>query len=181
MRKLVVHTLLSADGVAESPEQFIFDFDDEMQAHLNDVIGTQDAVLLGRRMHDEWANYWPTSDREPFATFINGTPKYVATSTPLQTPWTSTTAIEGSVPEFVRDLKARAGGDIGVHGSIELARSLIEGGLVDELRLVIAPTVVGQGRRLFGGEQEMRRLELLRGVGTSSGALLVDYRVRNDA
>jgi len=177
MRKLVGYTLLSADGVAESPEQFLLDFDDELQEHLNGVIDTQDAVLLGRRMHDEWADFWPASDVEPFASFINSTRKYVATSTPLQARWTMATVMEGSVPEFVCDLKAQAGGDIGVHGSIELTRSLFEAGLVDELRLVIAPAVAGHGRRLFGDGQDLRRLQLLRGATTSSGALIVDYRV----
>jgi dihydrofolate reductase len=177
MRKLVSYMLLSADGVAETPDQFLFDFDDELQEHLNEVIETQDAVLLGRRMYDAWAEFWPTSDIEPFATFINSTQKYVATSTPLQAQWAKAAAMEGSVPEFVRDLKAQAGGDIGVHGSIELTRFLFEAGLVDELRLVIAPAVAGNGRRLFGDGQQLRKLELLRGASTPSGALVVDYRV----
>jgi dihydrofolate reductase len=169
--------LLSADGVAEAPDQFLLDFDDELQEHLNEVIETQDAVLLGRRMYDEWAEFWPASDIEPFATFINTTQKYVATSSPLQAEWAKSTAMEGSVPEFVRDLKAQAGGDIGVHGSIELTHFLFEAGLVDELRLVIAPAVAGNGRRLFGDGHDIRRLELLRCASTSSGALVVDYRV----
>jgi dihydrofolate reductase len=177
MRKVVSYMLLSADGVAESPDQYLLDFDDELQEHLNEVIEAQDAVLLGRRMHDEWARFWPESDIEPFATFINSTTKFVATSTPLQAQWTKATAIEGSVPEFVRDLKTQAGGDIGLHGSIELTRSLFEADLVDELRLVIAPAVAGHGRRLFGDRQDMRRLSLLRGATTSSGALIADYRV----
>jgi dihydrofolate reductase len=177
MRKVVAYALLSADGVAESPEQFLLDFDDELQEHLNGVIATQDVVLLGRRMHDEWANFWPTSDIEPFATFINSIQKYVATSTPLHSEWTKATAIEGPVPDFVRDLKAQTGGDIGVHGSIDLTRSLFEADLVDELRLVIAPAVAGHGRRLFGDGHDLRRLELLRGAATSSGALIADYRV----
>jgi dihydrofolate reductase len=177
MRKLVSYTLLSADGVAEAPEQFLLEFDDDLQENLNGVIETQDAVLLGRRMHDEWANFWPSSDIEPFATFINRTPKYVATSTPLQAPWTQATVMEGSVLQFVRDLKAQSGGDIGVHGSIKLTRSLFEAGLIDELRMVIAPAVAGHGRRLFGGGQDLRKLQLLRGATTSSGALIVDYRV----
>jgi dihydrofolate reductase len=177
MRKLVSYTLLSADGVAESPEQFLFDFDDDLQEHLNGVIETQDAVLLGRRMHDEWADFWPASDIEPFATFINSTPKYVATSTPLQAQWSKATVMEGSVPHFVHGLKAQAGGDIGIHGSIQLTRSLFEAGLIDELRLVIAPAVAGHGRRLFGDGQDLRKLQLLRGATTSSGALIVDYRV----
>jgi dihydrofolate reductase len=177
MRKLVSYMLLSADGVAEAPDQFLLDFDDELQEHLNEVIETQDAVLLGRRMYDEWAEFWPASDIEPFATFINSTQKYVATSSPLQADWSKATAMEGSVPEFVRDLKEQAGGDIGVHGSIELTRFLFEAGLVDELCLVIAPAVAGHGRRLFGDGQDLRKLQLLRGTSTSSGALVVDYRV----
>ena len=176
MRKLVAYTLLSADGVAESPDQFLLDFDDELQANLNSVIETQDAVLLGRRTHDEWADFWPASDIEPFATFINTTQKYVATSTPLQAQWPMTTVMAGPVQEFVRDLKAQTGGAIGAHGSIELTRSLLAAGLVDELRLVIAPAVAGHGRRLLGDGQA-RKLQLVRGATTSSGALMVDYRV----
>jgi dihydrofolate reductase len=177
MRKLVGYTLLSAYGVAESPEQFLLDFDQQLQEHLADVLETQDSVLLGRRTHDEWADFWPASDIEPFATFINSTPKYVATSTPLQSQWTGATVMEGSVPEFVRDLKVQMGGDIGVHGSIQLTRSLFEAGLVDELRLIIALALAGQGRKLCGDGQDSRRLQLLRAANTTSGALIVHYGV----
>ncbi len=177
MRKLVLYTLLSVDGVAESPDRFVLEFDEEMHANLGRVIEAQDTVLLGRRTYDEWAEYWPTSDQEPFASFINGARKYVVTSTQPQTPWDNTAVVHGSLREFVRDLKEQPGADIGVHGSIELARSLFELGLVDELRLVVAPVVVGGGRRLFDGKDDLRKLELLRSVGTPSGALLVDYRV----
>ncbi|MGH3333997.1 MAG: dihydrofolate reductase family protein [Nocardioidaceae bacterium] len=177
MRKLVLYTLLSVDGVAESPDRFVLEFDEEMYANLGRVIEAQDTVLLGRRTYDEWAEYWPTSDQEPFASFINGARKYVVTSTQPQTSWDNTTVVYGSPREFVRDLKEQPGADIGVHGSIELARSLFEFGLVDELRLVVAPAVVGGGRRLFDGKGDLRKLELLRSVGTPSGALLVDYRV----
>ncbi len=179
MRKLVLYTLLSVDGVAESPDRYIFAFDGEMYANLSRVIAAQDAVLLGRRTYDEWADYWPTSDDEPFASFINGAQKYVVSSTQPQTPWENTTVVDGSVVGFVRDLKEQPGDDIGVHGSIELARSLFRSGLVDELRLVIAPAVAGVGRRLFEGKDEPRKLELLRSVGTPSGAVLVNYRVLN--
>lgn len=176
MRKVVAYTLLSVDGVAESPELFVEDFDAEMDAHLADVIRKQDAVLLGRRMHDEWARFWPTSDIEPFAGFINTVTKYVATSTPLQDSWSAATAVQGPVGDFVRDLRGRDGGDIGVHGSIELTRSLLGSGLVDELRLVVAPVVAGAGRRLLS-DVARHRLQLVSSVSTSSGALLLDYRV----
>ena len=89
MRKVVAYMLVSVDGVAEAPEQFLFDFDEVMEANLGDVIGTQDTVLLGRHMYDEWSTYWPTSDDQPFADFINTVQKYVATSTPLTTHWTN--------------------------------------------------------------------------------------------
>ncbi|MQA85110.1 MAG: dihydrofolate reductase [Streptosporangiales bacterium] len=177
MRKLVLYTLLSLDGVAESPDRYVFDFDDEMYANLTRVIEAQDAVLLGRRTYDDWASYWPTSNDEPFAGFINGVHKYVVTSTQPATLWTNTTVVTDAVPQFVRDLKEQPGGDIGVHGSIRLARSLIGSGLADELRLVIAPALAGGGRKLFKDEDNLRKLELLRAVGTPSGALLVDYRV----
>src|SRR5689334_24749397 len=113
-----------------------------MQANLAAVIGAQDTVLLGRESYDEWSKFWPTSDVEPFATFINGVQKYVATSKPLTNDWTNASTIDGSVAEFVRDLKTQTGGDIGVHASLSLARSLVADGVVDELQLVIAQMIV---------------------------------------
>ncbi len=177
LRKVVVYTLVSVDGVAEAPEQFVRDFDKVMEANLTEVIEAQDVVLLGRVMYDEWANYWPSSDDQPFADFINGVRKYVATSTPLTTKWTNAEAVQGPVGDFVRDLRSGEGGEIGVHGSISLVQSLLAAGLVDELHLVIAPSVVGSGRRIFGNELTDRRLELLRSAGTPTGSVLVAYRV----
>ncbi len=110
-----MYELLSLDGVAERPDSFFTEWDDAMDANLAAVIGTQDAVILGRRIYDEWAEYWPPSETEPFATFINGVAKYVATSSPLNREWANSTVIEGGLVEFVQDLKDRPGGDIGVH------------------------------------------------------------------
>ena len=177
MRKLVVYSLLSADGVVESPDRYVFDFDEAMHANLGDVIGTQDAVLLGRRTYDEWAPYWPTAEHQPFAGFINDVRKYVFTSTEPEVPWSNTTVVREDAEKFVADLKAQPGGDIGVHGSIRLTWSLLAAGLVDRLRLVVSPTLAGSGRRLFEDDQ-VRRLDLLRVVKTPTGAMLVDYDVR---
>jgi dihydrofolate reductase len=80
VRKIVVYELLSLDGVAEDPDTFFTDWDEAMDANLAAVIATQDAVILGRRSYDEWARFWPSSQIQPFATFINGVTKYVATS-----------------------------------------------------------------------------------------------------
>jgi len=176
MRKVVAYELVSVDGVAEAPETFLFEFDEVMEANLGEVIATQDTVLLGRRMYDEWSRHWPTSDDQPFADFINAVQKYVATSTPLSTSWTNAEPIEGSVDAFVRELASGEGGDIGVHGSITLTRSLLAAGLVDELRLLVAPHLAGGGRRLFA-DDVVRSLDLVRSVSSPSGSLLVHYEV----
>jgi dihydrofolate reductase len=171
----VVYELLSLDGVAEDPDAFITAWDDAMDANLAEVIAPQDAVILGRRSYDEWARYWPASEVEPFATFINGVAKFVATSTPLDRDWSGASAIEGELVGFVRDLKDRPGGDIGVHASISVARTLLAAGVVDELRLVVAPAVAGSGRRLLDGLPPMR-LRTRRSDLTPTGHLVLDYR-----
>ena len=176
MRKVVAYELLSLDGVAEAPDAFITSWDDEMDANLAEVIAGQDSVILGRRSYDEWAGYWPGSDVEPFATFINGVAKHVATSRPLDPAWTNATVIDGDLVGFVRDLKHGPGGDIGVHASLSVVQALLGAGVVDVLRLVIAPTIACTGRRLFDGLPTVR-LEPIRGRTSPSGHLLVDYRV----
>ena len=179
MRKVVVYMLVSVDGVAQDPETFLFHFDETMEANLAEVIGTQDIVLLGRRMYDEWSNYWPKSDDQPFADFINNVHKYVATASPLANEWTRAEPVQGPVDHFVRELKAGQGGDIGVHGSISLAQYLLAQGLVDELRLLVAPRVVGTGRRFFEDDVAYS-LELIQSVGSPSGSLLIHYNVIAD-
>ena len=161
MRKVVAYELLSLDGVAEKPDGFFADWDDAMEANLGAVIAAQDSVILGRRSYEEWAEFWPGSDIEPFATFINGVAKYVATSTPLDRKWANTTVVDGDLVEFVRDLRNQPGADIGVHASISVAQALLAAGVVDELRLVIAPTIAGSGRRLLDGLPAIR-LESIR-------------------
>src|SRR5206468_2423250 len=153
-------------------------FDDEMGAALGKMLEQQDAVLLGRVTFREWAGYWPTSTDEPFASWINSTPKYVA-STTLDSvdDWANSTLIRGSVAEFVANLKRQKGGTIGTAGSPTLVRRLIEHGLVDELTLMISPVVAGGGRaRLFPEDSPLRAFELVEAQPTSSGALIATYR-----
>ena len=176
MRKIVVYELLSLDGVAEAPDKFFTDWDDAMEANLAAVIATQDAVILGRRSYTEWAQFWPTSQIQPFAAFINGVTKHVVTSTPLDRNWANAGVLEGGLVEFVRDLKQQRGGDIGVHASISVAQALLAAGVVDELRLVIAPRIAGRGRRLLNGLPSIQ-LESVRSKISPTGYLLVDYRV----
>ena len=176
MRKVVLYELVSLDGVAEAPDTFFLEWDEAMDANLAAVIATQDAVVLGRRSYDEWSAFWPGSEIEPFASFINVVAKYVASSTPLERQWRNTTAIDGGLLDFVQDLKNSSGGDIGVHASISVAQALLAAGAVDEVRLVVAPAIVGRGRRLWDGLPPIR-LDVLRSAMSPSGYLLADYRI----
>jgi dihydrofolate reductase len=176
-RKVVVYEFMTLDGVAENIAGFFTEWDDdEVDAAGAAVIATEDAVILGRRSYDEWAPFWPGSEIEPFATFINTVPKYVATSSPLDSDWANASAIDGELVEFVQDLKSRPGGDIGVHASISVAQTLLAAGVVDELRLVVAPTIAGTGRKLLDGLPPIR-LESIRGVISPMGYPILDYRV----
>lgn len=187
MRKIVQYTLTSLDGAVEDPRRYFPDSAttvagpptfDSLAADLEtEMIATQDAVLLGRTTFDEWSRYWPTSDEQPFADFINGVRKYVVTSTPLASEWANAEAVTGPLADIVRDLKACSGGDIGVHASITLARSLLAAGLVDELHLAVGPVLDPEGPRLFEGLDDLRRLHLIRATPTPGGTVWMTYRV----
>jgi dihydrofolate reductase len=176
VRKVVAGGFMSLDGVAEQPNEFVTDWDETVDGNTGRVIATQDTVLLGHRTYDDWSAFWPNSDIEPFATFINGVDKFVASSTTLDTTWANTSVIQGDLAEFVAGMKQQPGGDIGVHGSIALTQSLLEVGLVDELRLCVAPVLHMRGRKLFD-KGLPKKLELTRHVVTESGYLLLDFRV----
>lgn len=187
MRKVVLYTLTSLDGAVDDPNRYFPgadsavagppEFDPLMVDLEARLIGNQDAVLLGRNMFDAWSQYWPTSDEQPFADFINGVKKYVVTSRPLTNSWGDAEAVVGPVADVVRDLKARPGSDIGVHGSIELAQSLLAAGLIDELHLLIGPVLDPTGRRLFEHLDTPRRLELRSATPTPSGSVWLAYRL----
>ena len=173
VRKIIVYELLSLDGVAEDPQ---FDWDDTMGENLISIIETQDTVILGHRTYNEWAEFWPESGLEPFASFINGVMKYVVASTELDRTWSNTTIVKGDMIEFVSKLKSEPGSDIGVHGSISVARSLLAAGVVDELKLVVMPKILGQGNRLLEDLPAIS-LEPIRSKISPGGYLLVDYRI----
>jgi dihydrofolate reductase len=177
MRKVVLYQLMSLDGVAEEPGNWMFGADNAMYANLATVIGAQTDVLLGRGTYDYWSGYWPSADDEPFASFINGTTKHVFTSTKPDVDWPNSTYVDGPAEEYVAELKQGNGGDIGIHGSIRLAQSLIAAGLVDELRLVVSPALADGGREGLNGIAGTQRWELLDSATTSDGQLLLGYRL----
>ena len=149
MRKVVAYELLSLDGVAEQPQEFVTDFDEVMRENLGRVIAAQDAVLLGRRTYDDWAAILADSDIEPFASFINGVEKFVVTSTPPEPQWAETAVVEGSLADFVTDLKRQSGGDIGVHGSISRDPVAARGGPGRRTPTCHRACVHMHGRKLF--------------------------------
>jgi dihydrofolate reductase len=168
----------SLDGVVEAPDQWQPAFDEEMGAALQRMLDQQDAVLLGRVTFTEWSGYWPTSTDEPFASWINNMPKYVASTTlDAVDQWPNSALIKGPVADFVDELRQQDGGTIGTAGSPSLVRSLIAAGLLDELTLMISPVVAGGGhKRLFAADGPLTRFELIHAQPTSSGALIVTYR-----
>jgi dihydrofolate reductase len=183
---IVLYTLVSLDGATEDPHRYFPEtgdkhgapiFDEELTRLEGEMLARQGAVLLGRRTYDEWSRYWPTSDEQPFADFINAVPKYVVTSTPLTGDWTNAQAATGPLDEVVADVKARADGDVGVHASITLAKSLLAKDLIDELCLAVGRVIDPQGPRLFDALPERRELELIEARPTSSGSLWLRYKL----
>lgn len=177
MRKVYAGLFSSVDGVVESPDQWQQAFDDEMGAELATMLDEQDTVLLGRVTYSEWATYWPTSTDEPFASWINSIPKFVASTTLDTVDWSNTTLITGSVIDFVKELRAQPGGTIGVAGSLTLVRSLLDHGLLDELTLMTSPVIAGSGlRKLFADDAQQTSLQLVDAKPTSTGTVIATYR-----
>ncbi len=178
MRSVVLYHLQSLDGVGEEPGDWMDDSGLQIFENLGSIIEGQDDILLGRGTYDYWVDFWPDADIEPFASFINATPKHVFTSRPLTGEWENAIAVGEPAIDYVAKLKRGGGGDIGIHGSIGLSRSLLEADLVDELRLVVAPAVASEGRRIFTGQDGggLRKLELRGNAVSDGGSLLLWYR-----
>ena len=182
MRRVVAFVLSSLDGAVDHPARYFPGEYDATMARLEaDLISSQDTVLLGRGMYDEWSRHWPTSDEQPFADFVNSVPKVVVSSSPLTPSAWDAERVSGPLDSVVADLRARPGdGDVGVHGSIRLVQSLLAADLLDELQLVVAPVVDPLGRRLFDGFPGLRRLDLASATPTESGALWLVLRPARD-
>ena len=148
-------------------------------AFLNQVYGRADAFLFGRRTYEIFAGSWGTWDDpgdSPIWTALNTKPKYVASTTLTDPPWANTTVLSGDVAAAVRELKAKPGGELQVHGSGALIRWLLDNDLVDEMNLFIFPVVVGQGTRLFPDAGPDSALELVESRATPSGVTIQVYR-----
>jgi dihydrofolate reductase len=197
MRKVIADEWVTLDGVVQAPGGETEDTEggfahggwhmrymDEMaqQAALQSITEAG-GFLLGRRTYEIFAAYWPTASAEEqvVAQPLNTKPKYVASTTltePLE--WQNSTVLQGEVAAAVADLKQEDGGDLHVIGSSQLVRMLIEHDLVDELRMMIDPLVVGGGKRLFAQDGVLRSLQLADSRVTTTGAIMATYVPAND-
>lgn len=179
MRKVVAGLFISLDGVVESPDKWQFDlFDEDMASAMASHIAEEDTILLGRVTYQDWVGYWPTSNDEPYASHINNTPKYVASTTLKQVEWMNSTLIKGSLADQVKSLKQQSGKNIGVSGSPSVVRSLLREDLLDELTLMIHPVVVGSGKKLFMDGMGLKRLRLVNSRMSKSGIAILTYEPR---
>lgn len=187
--RLVLQEFLSLDGVCQGPGSpdedtsggftrggwFVPYLDEEFERLASLWLGEADAFLFGRRTYVNFARDWPTMTEHPFAHLLNGLPKYVASDSLTEAAWDPSTILSGDVPAQVADLKRRPGRELQIHGSARLARSLLAAGLIDELRLAIAPVVVGEGRRLFPDGGAPAALRLMSNETTPGGLTVQVY------
>jgi dihydrofolate reductase len=183
MGRIVVTEFVSLDGVMEDPGgaesfrhggwSFQIDRGEGMTFKLEETMAT-DALLLGRATYEGFAEAWPSRDGE-FADKFNSMPKYVVSSTLKHPEWNNSTVLDGDLAAGVAALKEQYDGDIVVHGSAQLVQGLIEEDLVDEIRLMVFPVVLGSGKRLFGETSDTRRLRLVDTKSVGDGVLILTY------
>jgi dihydrofolate reductase len=190
MRNVVVSEFITMDGVfgdpggAEKTEHGGWSFkfwSDESAKYKYDELFAADALLLGRVTYEGFAAAWPAMTDDEFGERMNSMPKYVASMTLDKVEWQNSQLIEGDVVEAVSALKQQEGQNILVGGSGELADSLLRAGLVDELRFLVSPVVLGSGRRFFKEGSPPNVMELAEAVTFESGVLAVTYRPQREA
>ncbi|HWX88602.1 MAG TPA: dihydrofolate reductase family protein [Solirubrobacteraceae bacterium] len=185
MGRIVVTEFVSLDGVMEDPggaEDFVhggwtFKFDRGAEGDkfkLDEAMEAQ-AQLLGRVTFEGFAAAWPSMEG-PFADKFNSMPKYVVSSTLESPEWNNSTVLKGEVAEEVSKLRESVNGDVLVAGSRQLVHALFEHDLVDELRLMVFPVVLGQGKRLFGATSDQKRLQLVDSKVAGDGIAILIYR-----
>jgi dihydrofolate reductase len=184
MGKIIVSEFVSLDGVMEDPggsEDFAyggwsFEFErgeDGDKFKLDEALEAE-ALLLGRVTYEGFAEAWPSRDGD-FADKFNTMPKYVVSSTLADPEWTNSTVLNGDVAEEVSKLRQATDGNIVVHGSAQLVQTLIENDLVDELRLMVFPVILGKGKSLFGDTSDRKRLRLADAKTVGDGVAIQIY------
>jgi class 3 adenylate cyclase len=191
--KLVVVEFMTLDGVMEAPgfeehprgrNAWAMRVNDaELQAYTGEQVMGADALMFGRRTFNIWAAFWPTAPDVAAAMGkrITALPKYVVSKTLVESDWANTFILRGNLGDEIRRVKDEPGGEVLVYGSADLVAALLDLDLVDELRLMLFPVVLGSGKRLFREEAELRPLRLLSTRTTSSGVAILTYDRQADA
>ncbi|GAB3832119.1 dihydrofolate reductase family protein [Dactylosporangium cerinum] len=177
MGKLVVSMFTTLDGVIERPDRWAFQFvsADSMMGSLRQLRAAE-ALLLGRVTYEGFAESWPNmTDEAGYVDKVNAMPKYVVSTTLDQAMWNNTTVIDDDVVTRIAKLKAELAGDLLVFGSNELVRRLLPHDVIDEVRLVTYPVVIGDGTRLFAGGDGMASFRLLGTTAFKSGVVVLTY------
>lgn len=176
MGRIVSNFFISLDGVVERPDQWHFPyFDDAMGEIVGAGMSSTEAMLMGRKLYDEWSSFWPEQGPEvPFSEFINTVPKYVVSTTLQDATWKNTRVISDDVAARLREIKESVGGDISMSGSATTVRWLLADGLLDELALLLHPIAVGSGQRLFE-DTPTQPLTLVHSETLDSGVLHLRY------
>ena len=178
MSKVVAVELVSLDGVMESPEEWAFSYsNDEMDEANASGMAASDALLMGRVTYEQMAAYWPNQPGgTPMVDYINSVPKFAVSTTLEEVGWNNSTLIQDNVAEEITELKRQPGKDITILGSGTLVKSLLRDDLLDELRLMVHPVVLGSGKRLFEEGGDQKRLELVDSKTFSTGVLHLTYQ-----
>jgi dihydrofolate reductase len=180
MRKIIAGYFMSLDGVTEAPHEWHFPYyNDEMGQAVQSQAASADTLLLGRQTWQEFAAYWPDKGSDvPFSNEMNNTPKLVASTTLTNVDqWQHSTLIRGNVAEALTALKQQSGTNISVIGSGRLVQSLLRDNVLDELRLLVHPIVVGKGKtRLFDAADFTKGLELVDAQRFSTGVMNLIYQ-----
>ncbi|MFD4999118.1 dihydrofolate reductase family protein [Streptomyces buecherae] len=195
--KISLTEFVTLDGVCQGPGSPDEDTSDGFTAggwlvpHMDatfvqrasDWLDLADGLLLGRRTYQAFARDWPaiTDPADPFAERMNTLPKYVVSNTLTEGTWHPTTVLRGDPARTVAELRARPGRELQIHGSARLGDTLLAAGLVDTLRLVVAPTVLRTGRRLLTGPGAPSGLRLAHHEATPNGLLLLEYETTGQA
>jgi dihydrofolate reductase len=191
MGKLTLTAFVTLDGVMQAPGGpredpsgafphggwVVPHFDDDLGRFVDEVFARADAFLLGRRTHEIFAAHWPRvqADGEPVARALNTLPKHVASTLLREVAWTNSHLLGADLPAEIARLKERYPRELQVHGSAGLVQTLLEHGLVDELRLLTFPVVLGTGKRLFAGGAVPAAMRLTESRTTSAGTIIAVY------
>ncbi|GAA4980357.1 dihydrofolate reductase [Nonomuraea thailandensis] len=195
--KITLTEFVTLDGVSQGPGSpdedtaggftrggwLVPHLDETFVRRTSEWLGLADGLLFGRRTYEAFARDWPkiTDPADPYAERMNGLPKYVVSNTLTEGSWHPTTVLDGDPARSVAALRARPGRELQIHGSARLGDTLLAAGLIDTLRLVVAPTVLRTGRRLLAGQGATSGLRLVRHEATASGLLLLEYEPAGQA